>query len=112
MGSARSTTGKHSNIHRLPKSAIPQNVQSEQVSVATPGPSKIFEEVWKAVALLRESLCQALRAVWSDFENRAVLGFLNFLFCWRHRQELSLSYYPACQMQDCSCFKFRDYRMK
>ena len=78
MGSARSTTGKNSNPHRLPKSAVPLNVQSEQVSVATPGSSKIFEEVGKAVALLRESLGQALWAVWSDFGNKAVLGFLNF----------------------------------
>ena len=69
--SKRSTKGKHSNPHRLPKSAVPEKVQSEQVLVTPTGSGKNFEEFGKAVALLGESLGQALRAGWSEFGNRA-----------------------------------------
>ena len=69
--SKRSTKGKHCNPHRLPKSAVPEKVQSEQVLVTLTGSGKNFEEFGKAVALLGESLGQALRAGWSEFGNRA-----------------------------------------
>ena len=69
--SRRTTKGKHSNPHRMPKSAVPAQAQSEQISAFNGNSGRNFEEFGKAVAMLGESLSQALRAGWSDFGNVA-----------------------------------------